>query len=61
MEQPYKHMNYFPLDPQSLKIILLYDDVEITNDQTKRKHKMSMFYFQLANIYPWVQIKAEIH
>lgn len=38
----------FSSDPQSLKIILYYDDVEITNEQTKRKHKMSMFYFQLA-------------
>ena len=42
----------FSLDPHSLKIILYYDDVEITNDQTKLKHKMSMFYFQLANLYP---------
>ena len=35
-----------------MKIILYYDDVEITNEHTKRKHKLAMFYFQLANLYP---------
>ena len=49
----------FSLDPHSLKIILYYDDVEITNDQTKRKHKMSMFYFQLANLYPEYRSKLK--
>lgn len=42
----------FSTDPQSLKIILYYDDVEVTNEQTRRKHKLAMFYFQLANLYP---------
>lgn len=29
----------FSIEPQSLKIILYYDDLEITNQQTNRKHK----------------------
>ena len=29
----------FSVDPQSLKVILYYDDVEISNEHTKRKHK----------------------
>ena len=41
----------FSIEPQSLKIILYYDDLEITNEQTKRKHKLAMFYFQLGNLY----------
>ena len=41
----------FSTDPHSLKIILYYDDLEITNQQTKRKHKLAMFYFQLGNLY----------
>lgn len=39
-------------DPQSLKIILYYDDLEITNERTRRKHNLAMFYSQLANLYP---------
>ncbi|KAL9977563.1 hypothetical protein ACROYT_G014982 [Oculina patagonica] len=42
----------YSTDPQSLKIILYYDDVEVTNEQTRRKHKLVMFYFKLANLYP---------
>ncbi len=41
----------FSCDPKSLKIILYYDDLEITNDRTRRKHKLAMFYYQLANLY----------
>ena len=42
----------FSCNPHSLKIILYYDDLEITNENTRRKHKLDMFYFQLANVYP---------
>lgn len=49
----------FSFDHQSLKIILYYDDLEITNEQTKRKHKLSLFYFQLANIYPEYRSKLK--
>ncbi|KAL9977562.1 hypothetical protein ACROYT_G014981 [Oculina patagonica] len=42
----------YSTDPQSVKIILYYDDVEVTNEQTRRKHKLVMFYFKLANLYP---------
>ena len=42
----------FCCDPQSLKIILYYDDLEITNERTRRKHNLAMFYYQLANLYP---------
>ena len=42
----------FSCDPHSLKIILYYDDLQITNENTRRKHKLAMFYFQLANVYP---------
>ena len=38
-------------DPHSLKISLYYDDLEITNEKTRRKHKLAMCYYQLANIY----------
>ena len=41
----------FSCDPQSLKIILYYDDFEVTNERTRWKHKMAMFYYQLANLY----------
>ena len=41
----------FSVDPHSLKISLYYDDLEITNEKTRRKHKLAMFYYQLANIY----------
>lgn len=47
------------MDPQSLKVVLYYDDVEITNQQTRRKHKLSMFYFQLANLYPEYRSKLK--
>lgn len=49
----------FTTVPQSLKIILYYDDVEITNEHTKRKHKLAMFYFQLANLYPEYRSKLK--
>ena len=49
----------FSVDRQSLKIILYYDDLDITNEQTKRKHKLSLFYFQLANIYPEYRSKSK--
>jgi len=41
----------FSCDPHSLKIILYYDDLEITNERTRQKQKLAMFYYQLANIY----------
>lgn len=50
----------FATDPQSLKIILYYDDVEIINEHTKRKHKLAMFYFQLANLYPEYRSKLKL-
>ena len=43
---------FFSIDHKRLKIIFYYDDVELTNEQTKRKQKMSMFYSQLGNIIP---------
>ena len=49
----------FSCDPQSLKIILYYDDVEITNKNTKRKYKLAMFYYQLANVYPEYRSKLK--
>ena len=47
------------VDHQSLKIVLYYDDVEITNEQTRRKHKLSMFYFQLTNLYKGLRFKLK--
>lgn len=41
----------FSCDPHRLKIILYYDDLEIANENTRRKYKLAMFYFQLANLY----------
>ena len=49
----------FSVDPHSLKIILYYDDLEITNEKTRRKHKLAMFYYQLANIYPAYRSKLK--
>ena len=40
----------FSIDSRSLKIIL-YHDLQITNERTSRKHKLAMFYYQLANMY----------
>jgi len=49
----------FSIDHKSLKIIFYHDDVELTNEQTKRKHKMSMFYFRLGNILPEYRSKLK--
>lgn len=49
----------FSTDPQSWKSVLYYDDVEITNEHTKRKHKLAMFYFQLASLYPEYRSKLK--
>lgn len=49
----------FSCDAQSLKIILYYDDLEITNERTRRKHKLAMFYYQLANMYPEYRSKLK--
>lgn len=49
----------FSTDPQRWKSVLYYDDVEITNEHTKRKHKLAMFYFQLASLYPEYRSKLK--
>ena len=54
-----KNHELFSTDPQSLKIILYYDDIGITNEQTKRKHKLAMFYFQLGILYSEYRSKLE--
>ncbi|XP_011859325.1 PREDICTED: uncharacterized protein LOC105556825 [Vollenhovia emeryi] len=50
--QYYKSHNFFKSTPNSLAIILYYDEVEVTNPLGSHTHKMSMFYWSLANIYP---------
>lgn len=49
----------FSYDPQSLKIILYYDDFEVTNEITRRKHKLKPFYYQLAYLYSQCRSKLK--
>jgi hypothetical protein len=44
----------FGQDPKALKILLYYDDVEISNPlgSKTKTHKLAMFYWSLGNIYP---------
>ena len=49
----------FSCHPQSLKIILYYDDFEVTNEITRRKHKLKLFYYQLAYLYSQCRSKLK--
>ena len=37
--------------PRSLKILFYFHDLEINNQQTRRKDKLAVFHFQLGNLY----------
>lgn len=50
--QYYKLHEIFSKTPNSLAIILYYDELEIANPLGSRTHKIGMFYWSLANIYP---------
>ena len=41
-------------DPRALAIVLYYDELEVANPlgSFAKKHKLGMFYWSLANIYP---------
>lgn len=41
----------FPVNPRSLKILFYFHDIEINNQQTRRKDKLAVFHFQLGNLY----------
>jgi len=42
----------FSKTPNSLAFILYYDELEVANPLGSRTHKIGMFYWSLANIYP---------
>jgi len=50
--QYYKSHEIFSKTPNSLAIILYYDELEVANPLGSRTHKIGMFYWSLANIYP---------
>ncbi|XP_018397610.1 PREDICTED: uncharacterized protein LOC108775677 [Cyphomyrmex costatus] len=50
--QYYKLHEIFSKTSNSLAIILYYDELEIANPLGSRSHKIGMFYWSLANIYP---------
>jgi len=50
--QYYKSHEIFSKTSNSLAIILYYDELEVANPLGSRTHKIGMFYWSLANIYP---------
>lgn len=47
-----KNNELFKNKPDSLQILLYYDDVNYTDTASARPTKMGMFYFTIANIHP---------
>ena len=43
-------MSFFSSDETALKFIFYFDDVNLNNPLTNRTHKLSFFYYQIANI-----------
>lgn len=52
---------FFQQNPNAIQVILNTDDVEIVNPLGShiKKHKLTMFYFTIANIPP--QYRSKLH
>jgi hypothetical protein len=57
----YQSSPYFAKYPNSLRITLYYDDVEITNPLGSRTgiHKLGCFYFTIQNMPPYLKTKLD--
>lgn len=42
----------FACDDHALALLLYFDDVNFVNPLTNKHHKLSLFYYQLANLHP---------
>ncbi|XP_018369457.1 PREDICTED: uncharacterized protein LOC108765282, partial [Trachymyrmex cornetzi] len=53
----YQNNDFFRKNRNAIAIILFYDDLEVVNPlgANIKKHKLAMFYWTLANIYPEVR------
>jgi len=53
----YQNNDFFRRNRNALAIILYYDNLEVVNPlgANTKKHKLAMFYWTLANIYPEVR------
>lgn len=49
----------FANDDRALVILLYYDDVNLVNPVRNRNHKLSFFYYQLANLLPLYRSKLK--
>lgn len=49
----------FSNDDRALHILLYYDDVNFINPMTNKNHKLSFFYYQLANLSPLYRSKLK--
>ena len=49
----------FSCDDSALRLLFYYDDVNINNPLTNKLHKLSFFYYQLANIKPIYRSKLK--
>ena len=49
----------FGNDDRALVILLYYNDVNFVNPVTNRNHKLSFFYYQLANLLPLYRSKLK--
>jgi len=58
----YQNNDFFRRNRNALAIILYYDDLEVINPlgANTKKHKLAMFYWTLANIYPEVRSTLKI-
>ena len=49
----------FSNDDSALLLLLYYDDVNFVNPLTNKNHKLSFFYYQLANLPPFYRSKLK--
>lgn len=47
----------FSNDDRALHLLLYYDDVNFINPMTNKNHKLSFFYYKLANLSPLYRSK----
>ncbi|KAK2555549.1 hypothetical protein P5673_022892 [Acropora cervicornis] len=49
----------FSNDETALALLVYYDDVNFVNPMTNKYHKLSFFYYQLANLHPMFRSKLK--
>ncbi|XP_034248978.1 uncharacterized protein LOC117649902 [Thrips palmi] len=57
----YKNSAIFSQHVNSLAIIFYYDEMEVDNPLGSKSHKLGMFYWVLANIYPEYRSTLQAH